>query len=261
MSVDRATGKVSTSCRPKAVPESLSNAGFPNITHYCLSAKGILAGITCPVLPSIFECVPKDCNHCLQDPNCNFCSGTYNGVEWGVCKPKGIAGDICTHEGGSLFNNIEMCPVHVHEPVVGDDPVTEKINDGDLTEAQINSDVNKNSNLEDFVVVVTVITEAKHEGAGKSNFKSFVDVSGDRDPTEAEKKNVCEALKRSLSNHLEIKTEGIACGLTFKSVANKKRVINSYVADVTVDSTQTLGAGSVVVSVALLVVSAAVALF
>jgi len=106
-----------------------------------------------------------------------------------------------------------------------------------------------------------VITEAKHEGDGKSNFKTFVEVTGDRDPTDAEKVKVCEALKRAVGKNLEIKQEGIECGLTFKSVSNKKRVINSYVADVTVDSTQTIGAASVVVSVTLLVASVVAALF
>jgi len=154
-----------------------------------------------------------------------------------------------------------MCPAPHHEHTEGDDPVTEKINSGELTESLINNDVNKESHLDGFVVIVTVVTEAKHEGEGKSNFKTFVEVTGDRDPTNDEKKHVCDALKKSVSGHLQIKTEGIDCDLTFKSVANKKRVINTYVADMTVDSTQTLGAGSVVVSVALIVASATALLF
>jgi hypothetical protein len=196
-----------------------------------------------------------------MDPNCDYCSGTYNGVSWGVCKPKGVAGDVCTHEGGSLFSNIETCPAVVHEPLAGDDPVTVKINEGGLTESQLNTDVNKDSGLDEFVVVITVVTDAKHEGNGKSNFKAFLEVTGDRDPTDTEKERVCGSLKNAVSNHLQIKKEGVSCGLTFKSVANKKRVINSYVGDFTVDSTQTIGATAIVASVSLIVASVVALLF
>jgi hypothetical protein len=213
------------------------------------------------------ECaVKKDCSACVDDHNCGFCRGLYQGTPWYICRSVATVSNsagvssVCTNAGGSIVET-NGCDPHVAAtpqsntvatPVAtasGDaGAVIGAINSGQVNENTINQDINTSpSGINGYIVVVTVITQAAPDSDGNAHFQTFVDVSGSVAPNDNDKKAICSAIGDSLATHLKVNRVQVQCGLTSKS---KRRADFQYVADLVV-----YGDSEVAADVAALVVS------
>jgi hypothetical protein len=119
-----------------------------------------------------------------------------------------------------------------------------------VTETDINSDLAASNPAQGLIVIVTVITEAAHNADGSAHFQTFVDVTGDAEPTPTQRHDICRGIANSLSRHLQMDASGIKCELNPRATNGVKRVTSSYVADLTVGQ-QSSGAFLVAASIAL----------
>jgi hypothetical protein len=228
--------------------------GMKNSSHFCESIHGTLAGLKCPLVPNPWQCVEKDCGHCLHDTSCNFCTGTIDGKPFAVCKPKGVGEGFCSDLSGSLTLP-GSCPAFVEYVKTGV-AVLDKVNSGELNEAALNSEINKEITLGDKIVTVTVITKAESLGGSIAKFDIILDVTSDDAPPDSAKEIVCGALSKTVASNLALKREGVSCSIVHKSTS-QKRQINSYAAGLTVDGSLMDGATQVYVSLALVLASVA----
>jgi len=221
-----------------------------NLTYFCSATKGTIAATKCPIIPSPWQCVEKNCGSCIHDPACNFCAGSIDGVAWGMCKHAELAGDVCTAHGGTLSTTEVMCAT-IPTPEKTNDPIADKINEGDLNEATLNADINKDAGLGDLIVVVNVVTNAEALGDKVAKFHALLDVSAEGTAVDEKQKGaVCEALKKVVSERLTVKREGVDCSLDLKRTS-QKRTISSFDAGITVDGKQVASASGLVASLGL----------
>jgi hypothetical protein len=186
-------------------------------------------------------------------------------LAWSICRrietdnPLNSIASVCEREGGvrvypghcesnaaTPTGAVDGAPDEIDE-VVGD------INAGAVNENDLTTDVNNAPNTPTtLIIVVTVITEAKRDENGNAHFQTFVDITGDVEPTQAQLDAICDSIKEGLAKRLSVDIVKIQCRLSKKS---QKRVTSTYVADMTVSETS--GAATIVPILALF--SAAVA--
>jgi len=198
----------------------------------------------------------RECT-CLQDVNCGFCSGVdAGGFPFNTCGSSDRVAGFCTRPG--IVSDGSACaaaatPV-TREASRDPNPVTRDINDGRVTEADVNQDLRKREPAgTTYTVVVTIITDAETRD-GNTRFRTNFDVDSDVAVTRELLGRICQHFIEIYSDRLGVEQTKLVCDPNVRPAA--KRLITSYVADMTVYG-QGNGAGVAGVALGLLASAAA----
>jgi hypothetical protein len=208
------------------------------------TSGGETTDTTCKPRTTCLGCFERtECGVCLLRSGALACRG-----ETDALLVNGETGPhFCEREGGTWYASNE------HDVCVGS-TAADGVNNGSVTEADVSKDLEDDAPLTGCNLIVTVITQASRKEDGSSHFQTFVDADCLVKPTGDQLHSICESIAKSLSTRLGVEKVKINCELT-ETVSNK-RLVSSYVADLTVNQ-QSSSASVALASVALLAASLA----